>query len=58
MAPGKGGLEFNAVSYAYVAGSPVLKDVSFKCPGGQTLALVGSTGAQTQLMIAICLYLK
>lgn len=37
-------LEFRDVSFSYVAESPVIKDVSFTCPGGQTLALVGATG--------------
>ncbi len=37
-------IEFRDVSFSYVADSPVIKDVSFTCPGGQTLALVGATG--------------
>ena len=37
-------IEFRDVSFSYVADSPVIKDISFTCPGGQTLALVGATG--------------
>ena len=40
-------IEFRDVSFSYVADSPVIKDVSFTCPGGQTLALVGATGSIT-----------
>ncbi|CAL5222423.1 g4785 [Coccomyxa viridis] len=38
-------IEFRDVSFSYVADSPVIKDISFTCPGGQTLALVGATGS-------------
>lgn len=44
----QGSVEFDAVSYQYSAGAPVLKAVSFACPGGQTLALVGATGARAR----------
>ena len=36
---------FQEVSFAYVAGEPVLKTVSFELKEGQTLAVVGPTGA-------------
>ena len=45
LVAGKCRVEFDNVSFSYVADSPVLKGVSFQCPGGQTLALVGATGA-------------
>jgi ATP-binding cassette subfamily B protein len=38
-------LEFNGVDFAYNPGEPVLKGLSFEVRQGQTLALVGSTGA-------------
>jgi ATP-binding cassette subfamily B protein len=41
----KGDIEFKNVSFSYLDGIPVLKDVSFKCKAGQTIALVGATGA-------------
>ncbi len=37
-------VEFDNVSFSYHADSPVVKGISFYCPGGQTLALVGATG--------------
>jgi subfamily B ATP-binding cassette protein MsbA len=41
----KGAIEFRNVWFAYKGEDWVLKDVSFKLEAGQTLALVGSTGA-------------
>jgi ATP-binding cassette, subfamily B, multidrug efflux pump len=41
----KGRLEFDHVSHEYEDGVPVLKDVSFKAEPGQTIAIVGPTGA-------------
>lgn len=41
----KGEIEFDKVSFSYVANEPVLKNISFQVESGQTIALVGSTGA-------------
>jgi ATP-binding cassette subfamily B multidrug efflux pump len=41
----KGHIEFNQVSFAYVDEDYVLKDISFEVKAGQTVALVGATGA-------------
>lgn len=41
----KGDIEFKNVSFGYLDGVPVLKNVSFSCKAGQTIALVGATGA-------------
>jgi len=41
----KGEVIFNHVDFRYVAGVPVLKDVSLHARPGQTIALVGPTGA-------------
>jgi ATP-binding cassette, subfamily B, multidrug efflux pump len=38
-------LTLDRVSFAYSAGEPVLREVSFEVPRGQTVALVGPTGA-------------
>ena len=38
-------VEFDNVSFSYQPDAPVLKNVSFKVDGGQTLALVGATGS-------------
>ena len=40
----KGDITFDHVSFAYREDMPVLKDVSFHCPPGKMLALVGPTG--------------
>jgi ATP-binding cassette subfamily B protein len=41
----KGHIEFNQVSFAYVDEDYVLKDISFEVKPGETIALVGATGA-------------
>jgi len=40
-----GEVEFRAVGFAYDARRRVLEEVSFRVPGGSTLAIVGPTGA-------------
>ena len=45
MPPIKGRVEFDHVYAAYVPGEMVLKDVSFVAEPGQTVAIVGETGA-------------
>ncbi len=40
-----GEIAFEGVTFAYNLGSPVLHDVSFRIAAGQTVALVGQTGA-------------
>ncbi|TCS90476.1 ATP-binding cassette subfamily B protein [Keratinibaculum paraultunense] len=41
----KGEVEFKNVSFQYEEGKPVLKNISFKVKPGDTVALVGPTGA-------------
>jgi ATP-binding cassette subfamily B protein len=41
----KGTVEFNKVTFFYDEGNPVLNNVSFKINPGETIALVGPTGA-------------
>jgi ATP-binding cassette subfamily B protein len=41
----RGSLDLTAVSFSYVAGRPVLPDLDLHIPAGQTVALVGTTGA-------------
>lgn len=44
-------ISFESVSFEYVAGEPVLQDVSFDLSAGQTVAIVGPTGSgKTTLM--------
>ncbi|MBM2813198.1 MAG: transporter ATP-binding protein, partial [Chloroflexi bacterium] len=45
MPPIRGRVEFDHVAFHYVEGTPVLRDVSFVAEPGQTVALVGPTGA-------------
>ena len=41
----RGDIEFRNVSFSYEPGRPVLKDVSVHIPAGQTVGLVGASGA-------------
>jgi ATP-binding cassette subfamily B protein len=41
----RGELVFEAVRFGYLAGRPVLPDLDLRIPAGQTVAVVGSTGA-------------
>ena len=45
MPPIKGLLEFDHATHSYEDGVPVLKDVTFTAQPGQTVAIVGPTGA-------------
>jgi ATP-binding cassette, subfamily B, bacterial len=45
LAHAEGALSFDRVSFSYVEGRPVLADLTLEVPAGQTLALVGTTGA-------------
>lgn len=47
----KGRVEFNNVNFHYIEGIPVLKNVSFDITAGQTIALVGPTGAGKSTII-------
>lgn len=45
LADARGELEFSSVRFEYVDGVPVLPGLDLTVPAGQTLALVGTTGA-------------
>jgi ATP-binding cassette subfamily B multidrug efflux pump len=47
----EGEIEFRGVTFAYRSGEPVLRNISFRVKPGETLAIVGVTGAgKTTLM--------
>jgi ATP-binding cassette subfamily B multidrug efflux pump len=46
-----GGVVFDHVDFSYVPGVPVIKDMSLQAQPGQTVALVGPTGAGKTTMI-------
>jgi ABC-type multidrug transport system fused ATPase/permease subunit len=48
-----GRVEFKNVSFSYVPGIPVLKDVSFVADAGFTTALVGSSGSGKSTLIGL-----
>jgi ATP-binding cassette, subfamily B, putative efflux pump len=48
-----GRVEFDHVSFSYVAGTPVLRDVSFQAEPGTTTALVGSSGSGKSTLIGL-----
>ncbi|MGB1038596.1 MAG: ABC transporter ATP-binding protein [Bacteroidia bacterium] len=49
----KGDISFENVSFSYVEGEPVLKDVSFRLENGKSLAIVGATGAGKSSIISL-----
>ncbi len=48
-----GEVEFDHVVFEYVPGRPVLRDVSFHVAPGQTIALVGATGAGKSSILSL-----
>jgi ATP-binding cassette subfamily B protein len=46
-------LEFDRVSFSYVEGQPVLKNVSFRVNPGETIAIVGHTGSGKTSVISL-----
>jgi ATP-binding cassette subfamily B protein len=54
---GPGRIEFDAVRFSYVPGEEVLRDVSFRVEPGETVALVGATGAGKTTVIKLLIRL-
>ncbi len=57
ITPGKDLIELDRVSFAYNPLEPVLHDISFRVRHGQTLALVGPTGAGKTSILSLLLRL-
>jgi ATP-binding cassette subfamily B multidrug efflux pump len=51
----KGEIEFDDVRFSYKEGEPVLKGVSFRVRAGETLAVVGHTGAGKSTLASLLL---
>ncbi len=48
-------VRFENVTFGYEPDKPVLTDVSFSCPGGSTVAVVGQTGAGKTSLVSLLL---
>ncbi|MSO82896.1 MAG: ABC transporter ATP-binding protein, partial [Acidobacteria bacterium] len=56
LAPqGPGTIAFEHVTFSYVEGEPVLRDVSFRVEAGQRVAIVGATGAGKTTIVSLLL---
>ncbi len=53
LPPARGEIEFEDVSFSYLPGQPVLRDVSFRIEPGQFVALVGATGAGKTTIVSL-----
>ena len=53
LADVRGDVEFDGVTFEYNAGTPVLKNVSFRAAAGSTTALVGSSGSGKSTLISL-----
>jgi ATP-binding cassette subfamily B multidrug efflux pump len=52
---GAGRIAFENVSFAYVDGEPVLKNISFDVEPGQRMAIVGATGSGKTTLVSLLL---
>ncbi len=51
--PVRGDIEFKNVVFSYNPGEPVLRGISFHIPAGQSVAIVGATGAGKTSLISL-----
>ena len=52
---GRGAIAFEDVTFSYVDGEPVLRDVSFRVEPGERVAIVGATGAGKTTLVSLLL---
>jgi ATP-binding cassette subfamily B protein len=50
---GHGAVHFDKVSFSYVAGVPVLRELTFTAAAGRTTAIVGASGAGKSTLVAL-----
>ena len=55
LAEVRGGVRFDGVSFAYLDGEPVLQEVDLDIEAGETVALVGPTGAGKTTLVSLLL---
>jgi ATP-binding cassette subfamily B protein len=53
--PFRGHIRFEGVEFAYDSGPKVIEEVDFEIPAGQTIALVGATGAGKSTLVNLLL---
>jgi len=53
LPPGPGHVHFERVSFEYLTGRPVLRDVDLEVPAGRTVALIGHTGSGKTTLTAL-----
>lgn len=46
-------VEFQGVGFAYTAGKPVLRDLTFRVPAGSTVGIVGPTGSGKSTLVSL-----
>jgi len=53
LAVTRGAVHFDRVSFSYVAGVPVLRELTFAAAAGKTTAIVGASGAGKSTLVAL-----